>query len=81
MINIYYAKPLGVQKLLPRYNQGFPGISGCKESACNEGDLGSIPRVGRSHGEGNSNPLQYSCLKNSTDRGALQAIVHGVAKT
>ena len=63
MINIYYAKPREVQELLPRYNQGFPGISGHKESACNEGDLGSIPGVGRSHGKGNSNPLSIIAWK------------------
>ena len=51
-----------------------------KESACNAGDLGSILGLGRSPGEGNGNPLQYSCLENSMDRGARQAIVHGVAK-
>ena len=54
--------------------RGFPG----KESACNAGDLDSIPGSGRSPGEGNGNPLQYSCLENSMDRGA---IVHGVAKS
>ena len=43
-------------------------------------DLGSIPGLGRSPGEGNGNPLQYSCLENPMDRGALQAMVHGVAK-
>ena len=45
------------------------------------GDLGSIPGLGRSPGEGNGNPLQYSRLKNSMDRGAWQATVHGVAKS
>ena len=54
--------------------------SDVKESACNAGDLGSIPGSGRSLGEGSGNPLQYSCLKNSTDRGVWQAIVHGVKK-
>ena len=44
------------------------------------GDAGSIPGSGRSLGEGNGNPLQYSCLENSMDRGALRVIVHGVAK-
>ena len=47
----------------------FPGGSDGKESACNAGDLGSIHGLGRSPGEGNSNPLQYSCLENSMDRG------------
>ena len=59
---------------------GFPGGSDGKESACNVGDLGSIPRLGRSPGEGNGNPLQYSCLENSMDRGSWQATVHGVPK-
>ena len=50
--------------------QGFPSSSDGKVSACNEGDLGSIPGLGRSPGEGNGNPLQYSCLENSMDGGA-----------
>ena len=58
---------------------GFPGGSDGKESACNVGDLGSIPASGRSPGEENGNPLQCSCLENSTDRGAWWATVHGVA--
>ena len=60
---------------------GFPGDSNGKESACNAGDLGLIPGLGRSPGEGNGNPLQYSCLKNSMDSRAWQAPVHGVAKS
>ena len=48
---------------------GFPGDSDGKESACNAGDLGLIPELGKSPREGNGNPLQYSCLENSTDRG------------
>ena len=59
---------------------GFPGGSDSKESACNEGDPGSIPGSGRSPGEGNGYPLQYSCLGNPKDREAWQATVHGVAK-
>ena len=51
--------------------RGFPGGSEGKESACNSGDLGSIPGLGRSPGEENGNPLQYSCLENPMDRGAL----------
>ena len=51
-----------------------------KESACNAGDPGSIPRSGRSPGEGNGNPLQDSCLENSMDRGAWRAIVHEVTR-
>ena len=57
---------------------GFPHSSVIKESACNAGDPGSIPGSGRSPGEGNGNPLQYSCLENPMDRGAWQATVHGV---
>ena len=60
---------------------GFPGGSEVKESACNVGDLGSIPRSGRSPGEGNGNPLQYSCLENPMNGGAWWATVHGVAKS
>ena len=56
----------------------FPGGSDGKESACNAGDLDSIPGSGRFPEEGNGNPLQYSCLENSMDRGAWQATVHGV---
>jgi len=60
--------------------RGFLGSSNGKESACNAGDLGSIPGLGRSPGEGNGNPLQYFCLENPMDRGAWLAIVHGVAE-
>ena len=60
---------------------GFPGGSEVKASACNVGDLGSIPGLRRSPGEGNGNPPQYSCLQNPMDRGALWAAVHGVAKS
>ena len=60
---------------------GFPGGSEVKASACNAGDLGSFPGSGRSPGEGNSNPLQYSCLENPLDREAWQAIVDGVTKS
>ena len=59
---------------------GFPGGSEGKEPACNVGNLGLIPASGRSPGEGNGNPLLYSCLENSMDRGVWQATVHGVAK-
>ena len=70
---------------VPRW-MGFPCSSVGKESACNAGDLDSFPGLGRSPGEGNGNPLQYSCLENpmvrgaSQDRGAWQATVHGVAR-
>ena len=59
----------------------FPGGSDDNISACNAGDLGSLPRLGRSSGEGNGYPFQYSGLEKSMDRGALQATVHGVAKS
>ena len=52
-----------------------------KESACNTGNLGSVPRLGRSPEEGNGYPLQCSCLENSMDRGAWQTTVHGVTKS
>ena len=61
--------------------ESFPHSSVGKASACNAGDLGLIPRLGRSPGEGNGNPLQCSCLENPMDRGAWQAIAHGVSKS
>ena len=63
---------------------GFTGGSVVKNLPTNAGGSGDsslIPGSGRSHGEGNGNPLKYSCLKNPTDRGAWQAIVHGVTKS
>ena len=60
---------------------GVPGGSDGKESACNVGDLDSIPGLGRSPGEGNGYPLQYSGLENSMDRGAWWTIVHKVANS
>ena len=59
---------------------GFLGGSAGKESVCNVGELGLIPGLRRSPGEGNGNPLQYSCLENPMDRGTWWATVHGVAK-
>ena len=61
--------------------KGFPSGSEGKASACDAEDPGSIPGSGRSPGEGNGNPLQYSCLENPMDRGAWWATVHGVAKS
>ena len=65
--------------------RGHKHTHGCgsevKASASNAGDLGLIPGSGRSPGEGNDNPLQYSCLENPMDRGAWWATVHGVAKS
>ena len=58
--------------------RGFPGGSEVKASACNVGDPGPIPGSGRSPGEGNGNPLQYSFLENPMDRGAWSTTIHGV---
>ena len=59
---------------------GFPGGSAVKNPPANAGDVGSIPESGRSPGEGNGNPLRYSCLGNPMDRGAWQATVHGITE-
>ena len=59
---------------------GFSHSSVCKEFACNAGDLGLIPGSERSSGEGNGNPLQYSCLEKPMERGAWQVTVHGLTK-
>ena len=69
---IYYIYGLG-------YSYNLPS-SVSKKSACNARDLGSIPGLGRSPGEGNGNPFQYSCLENLMDRGAWRAPVHGIAR-
>ena len=61
--------------------EGFPGSSDGKEFPCNARDLGSISALGRSPGEGNGNPLQYSCLENPMDRGAWRATVYGLAES
>ena len=58
----------------------YIGLDG-KESACNAGNLGSIPGLGRSSGKGNGYPLQYSCLENPMDRGVWRATFHGVSKS
>ena len=63
-----------------RREGGFPGGSDGKEYACNAGDLSSTPGLGRSPGEGNGYPLQYSCLENSMDRGVWRATAHGVTE-
>ena len=60
---------------------GFPGGSDDKECACSAEDMGLIPDLGRSTGEGDGSPLWYSCLENSMDRGVWWAIVHGVTKS
>ena len=61
-------------------SMGFPGGSVVKNPPANAGDVGLIPGSGRSPGEGNGNPLQYSCLENPMDGGAWQATVHKVSK-
>ena len=63
------------------YHFGFHGGSDSKASVCNAGDLGSIPGLRRSPGEGNGSPPQYFCLENPMDRGAWWASVHGVSKS
>ena len=60
---------------------GFPIVSLVKNPSANTGDASSIPVLGRSHGEGNGNPLQYSCLENPMDRAAWQGTVCGVAQS
>ena len=68
----------------PLLRKGFPRGTSSKESACNAedpGDMGLIPGLGRSLGEGTGNPLQHSCLKNPMDRGAWRTTVHSVAKS
>ena len=72
-IRIYVSSLAG----LPGGSKGFPGDSDSKESTSKAGDLGSIPGLGIYPGEGNGNPLQYSCLENSVNRGAWQATVLG----
>ena len=61
--------------------KGFPGGSDSKESVCNAGDSGSIPESGRSPGEGQGNPLQYSCLENPRHGGAWWAAIYGVVQS
>ena len=63
------------------HSRGYPEGSDNKESACNAGDVTSIPVSGGSPGEGNGYPLQYPCMENSMAREAWQAIVHGVTKS
>ena len=84
----WWATAHGIAKSWPQLSDftfidtiGLPRWLSGKESACSAGDLGSIPGSGRCPGDGNGNPLQYSCLENPMDRGAWQATVHGVAKS
>ena len=67
--------------LMVTSDKGLPWWLSGKKPARNAGHLGSIPGLGRSSGGGHGNPLQYSCLENSMDRGALQATVHGVTQS
>ena len=69
-----------LDKLFFYVYKDFPGGSEGKASVYNVGNLGSIPGLGRSPGEGNGNPLQYTCLENPMDRRAWWATVHGVAR-
>ena len=66
--------------MLQGADRGFPGGSVVKNPLANEGNVSSMPESGRSPGEGNGNPLQYSCLGNPMDRGAWRTTVHGVAE-
>ena len=66
--------------IIVKTGKGLPWQFGGKEFTCNEGDTGFIPGLGKSPGEGNANPLQYSCLGNLMDREGWQYSVHGVAK-
>ena len=77
-----FAYSTTVTGLIPTYFLclGFPGGPAGKQSTCSAGDPGSIPGSGRSPGEWNGYPLQYSCLENPMDRGVWQATVHGVTK-
>ena len=68
------------ERLSTAQPHSFPGGLDGKEYTCNAGDLGSIPRLGRSPGEGNGNPLQYSCVENPMDRRAWSVTVHGVTE-
>ena len=78
---VFHKSPVDAQTPTTRVLIGFPGDSDGKETACNSGDPGLIPGSGKFPGEGNDNPLQYSCLENPMDRGAWWATVHGIAKS
>ena len=74
-------QPLLRELILHDLPLDLPGGSVVKNPPASVGDTGSIPGSGRSPGEGNGNPLQYSCLENPVDRGAWWATVHGVAQS
>ena len=73
--------PLGKGQAIHSSILGFPGGPDGKESTSNVGDMGSIPGLGRSPGEGSGNPLQYSCLENPYGQRSLEATVHGITKS
>ena len=81
--NLFLCVPLGTRHVtcVISFSPYITCSSNSKEPACNAGDQGSIPGLGNSSGEGNGNPLQYSCLQNSRDRKVWWATVHGVAKS
>ena len=81
MSHSLYKQKAGELKLMEQNCSQTKGSSVGKESACNAGDLDSIPGSGKSPGVGNGNSLQYSCLENPMDRGAWRATVHGVMKS
>ena len=82
MINLYYRSlEIHLFKIILRKKWGFSGGSDGKESVCQAGDPGLIPGSVKSPGEGNGNPLQYSCLENSMERGDWWATFHGVTKS
>ena len=80
-IYVYITEYICIYNWIYYIGWDFSYASDSKESACNVGHLGSIPELGRSPGEGNGYPLQYSGLENSTYRGAWQATVHGIPKS
>ena len=80
MLKNNYEQILPLEINIRHTTQGFPGVSVGKKSACNAGDLDSIPGLGRSPGEGNGNLLQYSCLQNPRGRVPWWATVHGVTE-
>ena len=80
-VNLNFRNSTAISTPPPVPHKGFPGGSDSKESACNAGYPDSIPKSGRSPGEGNGNPFQYSCLGNSMNRGTWWALVHRVAES
>ena len=72
---------INLSRELPWELEGSPGSSADKESVCSDGDLDLIPGLGRSPGEGNGNPLQYSFLENPADRGGWLATMYGITKS